>query len=152
MCVFQLCCPQDICPIVVLLCHIVALFLYFKESPECLYQFAFLPTVQEGSLFSTQSPAFILCGHFDDGHSDWCEMIPHFSFDLSFIIMRSAQHLFLCFLAIHMLLWRNVSLCLLPTQQHPFDNGSSSCNVPGNSTPHFKSLLNHHLIDEYMCI
>ena len=102
MCVFPLCCPQDICPIVVLLCHIVALFLYFKESPECLYQFAFLPTVQEGSLFSTQSPAFILCGHFDDSHSDWCEMIPHCSFDLSFIIMRSAQHLFLCFLAIHM--------------------------------------------------
>ena len=78
------------------------LFLFLKESPECLYQFAFPPTVQEGSLFSTPSPSFILCGHFGDGHSDWCEMIPHCSFDLSFLIMNNAQHLFLGFLAIYM--------------------------------------------------
>ena len=33
--------------------------------------------MQEGSLFSTSSPAFIVCRIFDDGHSDWCEVIPH---------------------------------------------------------------------------
>ena len=35
-------------------------------------------------LFSTPSPAFIVCRFFDDGHSDWCEVTPHCSFDLHF--------------------------------------------------------------------
>ena len=52
--------------------------------PQWLYQFTFPPTVQEHSLFSTPSPAFIVCRLFDDGHSDWCEVIPHCSFDLYF--------------------------------------------------------------------
>ena len=39
--------------------------------------------MQECSLFSTPSPAFV-CGFFDDGHSDWCEVISHCSFDLHF--------------------------------------------------------------------
>ncbi|KAB0359150.1 hypothetical protein FD754_003306 [Muntiacus muntjak] len=33
-------------------------------------EFAFPPTVQEGSLFSIPSPPFIVCRLFDDGHSD----------------------------------------------------------------------------------
>ena len=48
------------------------------------YQFTFPPIVQEGSLFSTPAAAFIVCRLFDDGHSDWCEVIPHCSFDLHF--------------------------------------------------------------------
>ena len=40
------------------------------------------PTVQEHSLFSTPSPAFIVCRLFDAGHSDQCEVIAHCSFDL----------------------------------------------------------------------
>ena len=47
-----------------------------------LYQFIFPPTVWESSLFSTPTPAFIACRLFDDGCSNWCEMIPHCSFDL----------------------------------------------------------------------
>ena len=47
-------------------------------------QFAFLPTMQESSLFSTPSPAFIVCRLFDDDHSDQCEVISHCSFDLRF--------------------------------------------------------------------
>ena len=86
------------------------------------HQFTFQPTVQEGSLFSTPSPAFILCRFFDDGHSDWCEMIPHSSFDLHFssnnflvvllqgrgtkIKINKWQSVYL--------LWRNVCLGLLP--------------------------------------
>ena len=35
----------------------------------------------KGSLFSTPSPAFIVCRFFDDGHSDESEVIPHSSFD-----------------------------------------------------------------------
>ena len=53
-------------------------------SPWWLYQFTFPLTVQEGSLFSTPSTAFIVSRFFDDGHSDWCEMISHCSFDLHF--------------------------------------------------------------------
>ena len=40
--------------------------------------------MQECSLFSTPSPVFIVCRHFDDGHSDQCEMISHYNFDLHF--------------------------------------------------------------------
>ena len=49
-----------------------------------LYQFTFPPTVQEHFFFSTPSPAFTVCRLFDDGHSDWCEVISHCSFDLHF--------------------------------------------------------------------
>ena len=61
---------------------------FFKESPyllpQWLYKFTFPSTVQEHSLFSTPYPAFIICRLFDDGHSDWCEVISHCGFDLHF--------------------------------------------------------------------
>ena len=60
----------------------------FKESPyhlpQQLYQFTFPPAMQECSLFSTPSPAFIAYRLFDDGHSDWCEVVSHCGFDLHF--------------------------------------------------------------------
>ena len=89
MCLFQFWFPQGICLGVGLLGHMVVLFLvFFKESPYhlpwWLYQFTFPPTVQECSLFSTPSPAFIVCRLFDDGHSGWCEVISHCSFDWHF--------------------------------------------------------------------
>ena len=47
----------------------------FKESAHCsllhsgwLHQLAFPPTVQEGSLFSTSSSAFVVCRLFDEGY------------------------------------------------------------------------------------
>ena len=52
--------------------------------PLWLYQSIFSPTMYEASLFSTPSPAFIVCWFFDDGHSDWYELIPHCTFDLYF--------------------------------------------------------------------
>ena len=54
----------------------------FKETPYWLHQIPFPPTVQEGSLLSTPSPAFIIGRLFDDGHSDWCEVITQCSLDL----------------------------------------------------------------------
>ena len=51
---------------------------------EWLYQFTFPPTAQELSLFSTPSPAFIVCRFFHDGHSDQCEVISHCGPDLLF--------------------------------------------------------------------
>ena len=52
--------------------------------PQWLYQFTFPPTGQECSLFSTPSPASIVCRLFEDGHSDRCEVISHCGFDWHF--------------------------------------------------------------------
>ena len=117
MCLFQFWFPQGICLGVGLLGHMVVLFLDFKESPyrlpEWLYQFTFPPTLQECSLFSTPSPAFIVCTLFDEGHSDQCEVISHCSFDLHF---SNNEHLFMCLLAICMSsLEKLVCLDLFPT-------------------------------------
>ena len=40
--------------------------------------------MQEGSLFSTAPPARVICGLINDGHSDWCVVVSHGSFDLHF--------------------------------------------------------------------
>ena len=61
---------------------------FLKKSPFCLswwlYPFTFPPTVQERSLFSIPSAAFIVCRLLGDGHSDQCGVIAHCSFDLNF--------------------------------------------------------------------
>ena len=56
--------------------------------------------MQEGSLFSTPSPAFIVCRFVDDGHSDQCEVIPHCSFDLHSLMTSDVENPFMCVLAI----------------------------------------------------
>ena len=60
---------------------------FFKElpywSPLWLYQSASSQTVQESSLFSTPYPAFIICRHIDDGHSDQCEVVLHCKYNLN---------------------------------------------------------------------
>ena len=56
--------------------------------------------MQEHSLFSTPSPAFMVCRLFDDGHSDWCEVVSCCSFDLHF--SNNVEPLFKCLLTICM--------------------------------------------------
>ena len=48
------------------------------------YQFTFPAIVQESSLFFSLPPEFTVCRLFDDGHSDWCDVVSHGSFDLHF--------------------------------------------------------------------
>ena len=107
MCLFQFWFPLGICLGVGLLGHMVVLFLVFKQSPYHLddwrYQFTFLPTVQEHSLFSTSSPAFIVCRLFDDAHSDWYQVISHCSFELHFSNNKwcwASFHVFVCHLCV----------------------------------------------------
>ena len=68
--------------------HMEILFLIFKEPLYCfpwwLYQFTFPPTVKEGSLFSTPSPALVICRLFNDGQSDEDEVLPQCGFDFHF--------------------------------------------------------------------
>ena len=57
--------------------------------------------VREDCLCSALSPAFIVCRFFDDGISDWCEAIPHYSFDLHFSD-SDVEYLIMCLLDICM--------------------------------------------------
>ena len=74
MCLFRFWFSQVICLGVALLSHTVVLFPVFKGLSILSFieavQFTFLPLVQECSLCSISSPAFIVCRLFDDGHSD----------------------------------------------------------------------------------
>ena len=49
---------------------------------QWLRQFTFSPTVSQGSCFSTSWPTFVICVLLDDSHSNRCEVISHYSFDL----------------------------------------------------------------------
>ena len=88
MYLFRSCFYPSICPGVGFQDYTVALFLVFKGT-SILFSIvaapiSFSPTVQEGFLLFTPSPAFTVCGFFDDGHSSWCEVIFDCNFDLHF--------------------------------------------------------------------
>ena len=86
---FQIEFSLGICPRVGLLDHMITLFLVF-EGISILFSIVTTPiyiltnSVGGVPLFSTSSPAFIICRHFDDVHSDWCEAIDQGRFDLHF--------------------------------------------------------------------
>ena len=72
---------------------------------------------QEASVFSTSSPASIVCRLFDDGHSDWCEITPYCGFDLHFSNNEwcwASFHVLFAHLYKDSLLYRDVCLGFLP--------------------------------------
>ena len=79
---------MDICLGVEFLDHMVALFSVFQGTSILFFivanQFTFPPTVEENYFLSTSFSAFIVCGLYDDGHSNWYKGILHCSFDLHF--------------------------------------------------------------------
>ena len=69
-----------VCPAVRLLGRMAVLFpVFLRNLHIVLHSGCTILT-----LFSTLSPAFIVCRLFDGGHSDWHERIPHCGFDLHF--------------------------------------------------------------------
>ena len=88
MYLFELCFSRDRCSGVGLLDHMVILFLVFKETSilfSIVVEPIYIPTNSvRGFPFLLHLAAFIVCRLFDDGHFDWCKVVPHSSFDLPF--------------------------------------------------------------------
>ena len=84
--------------------------------------------MQECSFFSTASPAFIGYRLFDDGHSDWCEVVSHYGFDLHFS--------------------DNASFCVLVSHLYVFF-GEMSLQIP---FPHLDLVVCFFGIEFYMLL
>ena len=111
-------------------------------------QFTSPPTVQEGSLFSMPSPAFIFLQIFDDGHSGKYEAIPHCSSDLHFSKLATRSALWCASWPSVCLLWRNVYLGLVPVlwlgclpSLFSHHVASDSSRSHGRSTPGFPACF-----------
>ena len=77
-------------------------YIQFSEElsycfPWWFYQLTLPPAVQEGSFFSTSSPAFVICRLTNDGHSDTCVVVLHCSFDFISLIISGVCYQYIFF-------------------------------------------------------
>ena len=78
-------------------------YIQFSEVPPyCfplwLYQFTFPAKVKEGSLLSTSSTIYVICRLTNDGHSDWCDMVPTVVLICISLMISYVEHFFMCLL------------------------------------------------------
>ena len=66
-----------------------------------------------GSIYFTSSPRFVMCVLFDNSYSDQCEWQLIIILVCVSLMINNAEHLFMYLLAICMLLWENVHSGLL---------------------------------------
>lgn len=82
-----------------------SVFSFSEELPCCflwwLHQFTPHQDYRKVvPFFSAPSPALFFVDFFDDGHSDWCEVIPHVVLICISLAIGSVECLFMCLLAI----------------------------------------------------
>ena len=115
---FELWFSLGICPVVGLLGHMVVLSLVVLRNLrtvfQCLYQFTFPSTVQEGSIFTTPFPTFIISRFFDNA------ILTSVRWYLTVVLIWILQvtrelSIFLCVCCQSVcLLWKNIYSGLLP--------------------------------------
>ena len=52
--------------------------------------------MQEGSVFSTPPPAFVICGLINDGHFEWYEVVSSGSLIFISLIISDFEQYFMC--------------------------------------------------------